>query len=205
MRLFFRIFFCRQTVLPSSFFDILQQTEVSKSPMGPLSSFSALWDFQNSHFSFYWIFFKKFSNFSFVAKRSPLQVFWHFAANWSFKKPKGSPLSSFRHCETVSKFLFFVFPKVFSKKFPNFFIVSFNFFDILQQTGFSKSWKGPPFYKFKNLALFWALDIAPTLDVPILLLVALFVGGWLIKSQWLFCCSYVLEIESNKVSPWNCQ
>ena len=61
----------------------------------------------------------------------------------------------------------FVFSKVFSKKFPNFF-VSFNFFDILQQTGFSKSWKGSPFYKFKNLALFWALDIAPTLDVPVL-------------------------------------
>ena len=33
--LFFRIFSCRQTVLPSSFFDILQQTEVSKSPKGP--------------------------------------------------------------------------------------------------------------------------------------------------------------------------
>ena len=25
-----------------------------------------------------------------------------------------------------------------------------------------------PFYKFKNLALFWALDITPTLNVPVL-------------------------------------
>ena len=109
-----------------------------------------------------------FSNF-FFAKRSPLQVFWYFAANWSFKKLKGSPLSSFRHCETVSKFSFFVFSKVFSEKIPNFFYFLLQFFDILQQTGFSKSWKGPPFYKFKNLALFWALDIAPTSDVPVLL------------------------------------
>ena len=102
----------------------------------PLNFFSALCDF--------------FFEFSFVAKRSPLQIFWYFAANWSFKKPKGSPLSSFRHCETVSKFSFFVFSKVLSKKFPNFFIVSFNFFDILQQTGFSKSWKGPPFTSLKT-------------------------------------------------------
>ena len=87
-----------------------------------------------------WIFFgtvRLFFEFSFVAKRSPLQVFWYFAANWSFKKPKGSPLSSFRHCETVPKFSFFVFSKVFSKKFRIFFYCLLHFFDILQQTGFS--------------------------------------------------------------------
>ena len=109
---FFRIFFCGQTVPPSSFFDILQQTEVSKSPKGPPSLvFGTVRLFRNSHFSF--------------------------------------------------------FRKFFQKKFRIF--LSSIFFDILQQTGFSKSWKGPPpFYKFKNLALFWALDIAPTLDVPVL-------------------------------------
>ena len=79
---FFRIFFCRQTVPPSSFFDILQQTEVSKSPKGPPSLvFGTVRLFRNSHFSF--------------------------------------------------------FRKFFQKKF-RIFLLS-NFFDILQQTGFSKS------------------------------------------------------------------
>ena len=38
-----------------------------------------------------------------------------------------------------------------------------NFFDVLQQTGFSKSPKGPPLTILKICAL-GALDIAPTLD-----------------------------------------
>ena len=96
---FFPNFLLSPNVPPFRFFDILQQTEVSKSPKGP-------------------------------------------------------PLSSFRHCETVSKFSFFVFSKVFFKKISEFFYCLLQFFDILQQTGFSKSWKGPSFYKFKNLALF---------------------------------------------------
>ena len=79
-----------------------------------------------------------FSNFL-LSPNGPPFKFFDILQQTSFKKPKGSPLSSFRHCETVSKFSFSVFSKVFSKKFPNFFIVSFNFFDILQQTGFSKS------------------------------------------------------------------
>ena len=56
-----------------------------------------------------------FFEFSFVAKRSPFK-FFDILQRTGFKKPKGSPLSSFRHCETVSKFSFFVFSKVFFKK-----------------------------------------------------------------------------------------
>ena len=42
-----------------------------------------------------------------------------------------------------------------------------SFFDILQQTGFSKNRNGPPLTILKTLR-FLALDIAPTLDVPVL-------------------------------------
>ena len=74
------------------------------------------------------------------------------------KSPKGLLFLVFRHYETVLKFSFFVISqKLFSKKFSNFFKclqrVSFNFFDILQQTGFSKIRNGPP-YNFRNFPLF---------------------------------------------------
>ena len=75
----------------------------------------------------------------FCRQTVPPSSFLIFCSKLKFLKAQRVPLFSFRHCETVSKFSFFVFSKVFSKKFPNFFIVSFNFFDILRQTGFSKS------------------------------------------------------------------
>ena len=140
---FFSNFLLSPNGPPSSFLIFCSKLKFQKAQRVPLSSFSALWDFQNSHFSFFWIFFKKFSNFSFVAKRSPLQVFWYFAANRSFKKPKGSPLSSFRHCETVSKFSFFVFSKVFSKKF-RIFLLSPIFFWYFATDWIFKKLKGSP-------------------------------------------------------------
>ena len=75
----------------------------------------------------------------FFRQTVPPSSFLIFCSKLKFQKAQRAPLSSFRHCETVSKFSFFVFSKVFSKKFRIFFIFSFNFFDILQQTGFSKS------------------------------------------------------------------
>ena len=117
-----------------------------------------------SKFSFFVFlnFFQKIFKFFFCRQLVPPSSFLMFCSKLKFQKAQKVPLSSFRHCETVSKFSFFVF--------PNFFIVSFNFFWYFATDWFSKSWKGPPFYKFKNLALFWALDIAPTLDVPVLFL-----------------------------------
>ena len=51
---FFSKFFCRQRVPPSNVFDILQQTEVSKSPKGPpFQFFGTMRLFQKSHFSFF--------------------------------------------------------------------------------------------------------------------------------------------------------
>ena len=79
-----------------------------------------------------------FSNFFLSPNGPPFKFFDILQQTEVSKSPKGPPFLVFRHCETVSKFSFFVFSKVFSKKFPNFFIVS-NFFDILQQTGFSKN------------------------------------------------------------------
>ena len=83
-----------------------------------------------------------FSNFLLWPNGPSFKFFWYFAANRSFKKPKGSPLSSFRHCETVSKFSFFIFSKVFSKKIPDFFIV--QFFWYFATDWIFKKLKGPP-------------------------------------------------------------
>ena len=100
----------------------------------PLNFFSALCDL--------------FFEFSFVAKQSPLQVFWYFAANGSFKKPKGCPLSSFRHCETVSKFSFFVFFEFFQKIFKFFFcrqtVPPSSFLIFCSKLKFQKAQRIPP-------------------------------------------------------------
>ena len=83
---FFRIFFCRQTVPPSSFLIFCSKLTFQKAQKVPLSSFfGTVRNF--SHFSFFDIFSQKF-----------FRIF--------LMTPKGPP---------------------------------FNFFDILQQTGFSKS------------------------------------------------------------------
>ena len=102
----------------------------------------------------------------FCRQRVPLQVFDILQQTEVSKGPKGPPFLVFRHCET-SKIFIFSFFWIFSKNFQIFPLSPngppFKFFDILQQTEVSKS------LFLKNLALFWALDIAPTLDVPVLL------------------------------------
>ena len=56
----FQIFLLSPNGPPFKFFDILQQTEVSKSPKGPPSLvFGTVRLFQNSHFSFFQKFFQK--------------------------------------------------------------------------------------------------------------------------------------------------
>ena len=140
VRLFFRIFFCRQTVLPSSFLIFCSKLKFQKAQRVPLSSFRHCETVSKFSFFVFLNFFQKIFKVFFCRQTVPPSSFFDILQQTEVSKsPKGSSLSSFRHCETVSKFSFFVFSKVFSKKFPNFFIVSFNFFDILQQTGFSKS------------------------------------------------------------------
>ena len=69
------------------------------------------------------------------------------------KSSKGPPFLVFGtvRLSQNSHFLFF-FRKIFSKKF-RIFLMS-QFFDILQQTGFSKSRKGPPFTSLKTKRFF---------------------------------------------------
>ena len=82
---------------------------------------------------------------------------------------------------------------------------TFEFFDILQQNMLIKP-KGSPFYifrhyaafserkKFKNVKFFlkkvfcafWALDIAPTLDVPVLFLFQLTISLWMVHFFTIF-------------------
>ena len=73
---FFSNFLLSPNGPPFKFFDILQQTEVSKSPRGP--PFPVFWHcetFKILIFRFFKNFFQKLFKFFFVAKGSPLQVF----------------------------------------------------------------------------------------------------------------------------------
>ena len=109
-----------------------------------------------------------------VSKDSPLQVFWYFATECKLMNPKGSPLFIFRHYATFSNF----FSKKNFKKNSNFIFPSRE--TVIFQS--YRAWKahfGCPesvfkaFHEyvlsiFRNLCASWALDIAPTLDVPVL-------------------------------------
>ena len=138
-----------------------------------LSVFSALWDFFRKLFSL---------------QRVPLQFLWYFTTHWVFKNPKGSRLSVFRHCETFfSKICFFSkgfllqlqqkcwqFRKCPSFSAPGarasgprratqFFLVSRKKKSIKFR---KKNFK--VFFSQKVFCAFWALDMAPTLDVLVL-------------------------------------
>ena len=94
--------------------------------------------------------------------------------------PKGSPLFIFWHYVTFSKFFFKkkFFQKKISKKFQKFFC--FQSGKVIFQS--YRAWKAhfgclekvfKAFHEyilgiFRKLCAFWALDIAPTLDVPVL-------------------------------------
>ena len=153
--------------------------------------FSTLWDFfrtfldwtKGSPFNFaLWRMFKKpnlsifvlFGKCFNVAKGFPFPVFWYFAANWNFKKPKWSHLSTFfgpMRLFQNSHFSFFF--EIFSKSFEVF-NVTLHFFDILSQTGvFQKSKRVPPL-QFLKRCVFSALDLAPTFALPGLLYHSLF-------------------------------
>ena len=87
------------------------------------------------------------------SKGPTFKFFWYFAANKVSNSPKGLPFYVFRHYETIRNSHFSFFSKV--KKIRKFLSQRvrppFNLFDILQQTGFSKSSKGPPFTGLKTL------------------------------------------------------
>ena len=111
-----------------------------------------------------------------VSKESPLRVFWYFATECMLMNPKGSPLFIFRHYATFSKFFFkkITFSKSFSNFVPSRETVIFQSY---------RAWKAPfgclesvfkAFHEyvlsiFRKLCASWALDIAPTLDVPVLM------------------------------------
>ena len=143
---FFSNFLLSPNGPPFKFFDILQQTEVSKSSKGsPFLVFRHCETFKILIFRFFEFFSKKFTNVSFVAKRSPLSSFLIFCSKLKFQKTGRVPLSSFRHCETVSKFSFLVFSKVFSKKFPNFFCLLQFFLIFCSRLEFQKAKRVPLF------------------------------------------------------------
>ena len=87
--IFFRIFFFEIFFLkgsPLHFFDVLRQNGCWKIPKGSsFQFFSALWDFIPKIK-------KKFSS-----------IFSCFATEWMLKNLKRSPLSVFRHCETLAR------------------------------------------------------------------------------------------------------
>ena len=104
-----------------------------------------------------------FFEFFFVTKGSPLQVFWYFAANWSFKKSKGSPLSSFLALWDCFKILIFRFFSKTSKIFLNFYSMSpkgppFNFLIFCNRMDVQKIPKGALFYIFRHYATYRRLQ-----------------------------------------------
>ena len=99
--------------------------------------------------------------------RVPLWIFLQHCATF-FRKffcRQRVPLHVFRHCETFKILIFWFFEKNFGFFYLN--RVPFQFFWY-----FATDWifrrNSPSFSKFNNFALFWALDIAPTLYVLVL-------------------------------------
>ena len=90
------------------------------------------------------------------SSKGPPSIFWCFAHEWMLKKPKGPPFTFFGTMRLLKIPIFRFFFENFENfsKFFNASEGSLLLFDILQQTGFSKSPKSPPFYNFKNFALF---------------------------------------------------
>ena len=89
VRLFSKIFKCRQRVLPSICFDILQQNEFKKSQRVP--SFRFFGTVRLLKILFFKFFFENFS-------KSPMgspSFFWNFATEWLLKNLKGPPFTVF--------------------------------------------------------------------------------------------------------------
>ena len=102
---------------------------------------------------------------------------------FDFLSPKGPPFKFFGTRRLFQKFNFTFFLENFSKNFFIFFKclqrVPLNFFDILQQTGFSKSRKGPPCNRFKKCAF---LSLGYSADFRRSSLVNFFIWGQMSKS-----------------------
>ena len=152
---------------PHSFFTFFTQpTKPEDSKGSPLSIFFGTVRFFSKIFN--------------VSKESPLRMFWYFATESMLMNPKGSPRFIFRHYTTFSKFFS---KKNFQKNFQNFFC--FQSGKVIFQS--YRAWKEhfvclesvfKAFHEyilgiFRKLCAFWALDIAPTLDVPVLFFVTL--------------------------------
>ena len=86
----------------------------------------------------------------FCRQTVPLQVFWYFAANWSSKKPKGSPLSSFSALWDFQNSHFSFFRKFFQKNFRIFLLSPSIFLIFCNRLDFQKAERVPPFRSLKT-------------------------------------------------------
>ena len=92
----FSIFFHLQRAPPSSFFDILQQTKVPKSPKGlPFYVFRHYEAVQNSHFSFC---FENLKKLIFLSSKDPPSIYLIFCNKLDFQKARISPFYRFKNC-----------------------------------------------------------------------------------------------------------
>ena len=149
--------------------------------------------------------------------------FRYFATNWIFKKPKQSPLLQFsalwdfqndcfsyeiRFSQYIpTNNLFQYYPKFWRNirseaLYPNFwhYIRTLYFCVLLwmrRRFGNSNfSWKHPISMKTHILKTFWALDIAPTLDVPVLFSPAVTVMSTIYKFHCMWTNSWWPSAES---------
>ena len=148
-----------------------------------------------------------FSKFFKVSKESPLRVFWYFATECVLMNPKGSPFSFFGTMRHFQSF----FQKNFFKKIFKFYFVPSRETVIFQSY---RAWKAhfgclqsvfKAFHEhvlsiFRKLCASWALDIAPTLDVPVLLNISIVKQiGWFInlcnldneRFNFISACSFI--------------
>ena len=97
-----------------------------------------------------------FFRFFLPSKGPTVKFFWIFCSKLRCQKAQRvSPFKYYFGSIRLFEILIFRFFRKLKKKFEIFWSPKgppFNLFDILQQTGFSKSPKCPPFYRFKNCA-----------------------------------------------------
>ena len=137
---FFSNFLLSPNGPPFKFFDILQQTEVSKSPKGPpFPVFRHCETFKILIFRFFEFFSKNFQIFLLSPNGPPSSFFDILQQTEVSKSQKGPPSLVFGTVRLFQNSHFSFFRKFFQKNFRIFLLSPSIFFDILQQSGFSKS------------------------------------------------------------------
>ena len=135
---------------PFKFFDILQQTEVSKSPKGPpFLVFQHCETFKILIFRFF-EFFRKMFKFFFCRQTAPFKFFDFLQQTEDSKCPKGPPSLVFGTVRLFQKSHFSFFRKFFQKNFRIFLLSPSIFLIFCNRLDFQKAERVPPSTSLKT-------------------------------------------------------